>query len=393
MTVREETMRRLTPVIPRSASAALVLATAIVATAAAAVAAAESNIPRMPGGEPDLSGTYTINTLTPFGRHPKYGNDPYMSAEEARRIEEAMAARVAQQGVPGDPDRSPPPAGGYSSGRVTGGNALAILDMGTIVFAVDGRHRNSVLTDPPNGRMPAVTEAGRKRRPAFTTADRMGPPNPDGAWWLEADEVTGVRGRLIPATNGEHRIFDDPELIGLWERCIYSDPATIPTLRRGYGAYYRITQTATHVVILAELMHEARIVRLDSEHPPEEVLSYAGDSIGRWDGDTLVVDTTNFRRQGVARDASERRKNVGAHSGVLHEGLHIVERLTPQEDGSLFYKFSVDDPDYEATWGGSFPWLPTDERIYEYACHEGNYSMGMTMRGARQLEKEWAERR
>ena len=76
-----------------------------------------------------------------------------------------------------------------------------------------------------------------------------------------------------------------------------------------------------------------------------------------------------------------------------HEGLHIVERFTPQEDGGLFYEFSVDDPDYEATWGGSFPWLPTDERIYEYACHEGNYSMGMTMRGARQLEREWAEGR
>ena len=152
-------------------------------------------------------------------------------------------------------------------------------------------------------------------------------------------------------------------------------------------------QTATHVVILAELMHEARIVRLDSEHPPEEVLSYAGDSIGWWDGDTLVVDTTNFRRQGVAMAASERRRNSRSSSGVPHEGLHIVERFTPQEDGSLFYEFSVDDPDYAATWGGSSPWLRTDQRIYEYACHEGNYSLGMTMRGARQLEKEWSEGR
>ena len=372
-------------------------ATAVVSVAACAVAAAapaaESEIPRMPGGEPDLSGTYTVNTLTPFERHPRYGDDPYMTAEEARRIEQSMAARVAQQGVPGDPDRSPPPDGGYAGGRVTGANALSLLDMGTIVFTVDGRHRNSVLTDPPNGRMPPVTEAGGKRRPAFTIVDRMGPPNPDGAWWLRADEVAGIRGRAIPTTNGEHRIFDDPELIGLWERCIYSDRATIPTLRRGYGAYYGITQTTTHVVILAELMHEARIVRFGSEHPPKEVLSYAGESIGRWEGDTLVVDTTNFRRRGVARDANERRKNARSPSGVPHEGLHIVERFTPQEGGSLFYEFSVDDPDYEATWGGSFPWLHTNERIYEYACHEGNYSMGMTMRGARQLEKEWAERR
>ena len=358
-----------------------------------ALPAAQSDIPRMPGGEPDLSGTYTINTLTPFARHPNYGDDPYMSAEEARRIEDTMAARVAQQDVPSDPDRSPPPAGGYSNGRVTGSNALSLLDMGTIVFTVDGRHRNSVLTDPPNGRMPPVTEAGKQRRPAFTAADRMGPPNPDGAWWLEADEVAGVRGRPIPTTDGENRIFDDPELLGLWERCIYSDRATIPALRRGYGAYYGIVQTETHVVIRAELMHEARIVRLDSEHPQAEVLSYAGDSIGRWEGDTLVVDTRNFRRQGVPRGADERRKRALSPSGVPHEGLHIVERFTQQEDGGLFYEFSVDDPDYEATWGGSFPWLPTDERIYEYACHEGNYSMGMTMRGARQLEKEWAEGR
>ena len=383
-------MRRLIPETRWLTRAAVVLAASIVAAAAPA---AESDIPRMPGGEPDLSGTYTINTLTPFVRNPEYGNDPYMSTDDARRIEQAMAARVAQQGIPGDPDRPPPPAGGYAGGRVTGGNGLSLLDMGTIVFTVDGRYRNSVLTDPPNGRVPAVTEAGERRRPAFTTADRMGPPNPDGAWWMETDAVVGSRGRSIPTTDGKHRIFDDPELLGLWERCIYYDRATIPTLRRGYGAYYGITQTATHVVILAELMHEARIVRLDSKHPPEEVLSYAGDSIGWWEGDTLVVDTTNFRRQGVAKAATERRKNVGAHSGVSHEGLHIVERFTPQEDGSLFYEFSVDDPDYAATWGGSSPWLRTDQRIYEYACHEGNYSMGMTMRGARQLEKEWSDGR
>ena len=383
-------MRRLIPGTRWLTRAAVVLAASI---GAAAAPAAEGDIPRMPGGEPDLSGTYTINTLTPFVRNPEYGPDPYMSADDARRIEQAMAARVAQQNVPGDPDRPPPPAGGYAGGRVTGGNGLAVLDMGTIVFTVDGRHRNSVLTDPPNGRMPAVTEAGKRRRPAFTTADRMGPPNPGGAWWMEADEVVGSRGRGIPTTDGKHRIFDDPELLGLWERCIYYDRATIPTLRRGYGAYYGITQTATQVVILAELMHEARIVRFDSEHPPEEVLSYAGDSIGWWEGDTLVVDTTNFRRQGVAMAASEQRKNTRSSSGVPHEGLHIVERFTPQEDGSLFYEFSVDDPDYAATWGGSSPWLRTHQRIYEYACHEGNYSMGMTMRGARQLEKEWSEGR
>ena len=383
-------MRRLIPRTRWPARAAVVLAASIVAAAALA---AESDTPRMPRGEPDLSGTYTINTLTPFERNPKYGDDPYMSTDDARRIEQAMAARVAQQHVPGDPDRPPPPAGGYAGGRVTGGNGLSLLDMGTIVFTVAGKHRNSVLTDPSNGRMPAVTEAGKKRRPAFTTADRMGPPNPDGAWWMEADEVVGSRGRVIPTTDGKHRIFDDPELLGLWERCIYYDRATIPTLRRGYGAYYGIIQTATHVVILAELMHEARIVRLDSEHRPEEVLSYAGDSIGWWEGDTLVVDTTNFRRQGVAMAANERRKNSRSYSGVPHEGLQIVERFTPQEDGSLFYEFSVDDPDYAATWGGSSPWLRTDQRIYEYACHEGNYSLGMTMRGARQLEKEWSEGR
>ena len=351
-----------------------------IAASTTTVVAAEGAIPRMPSGEPDLTGTYTINTLTPIGRHPKYGNNPFMDEADARKIEGAMAARLAAEGTPGDPNRSAPPVGGYGGGRVTGGNGFALLDMGAIAFQVDGKYRNSVLTDPPNGRMPAVSEEGKKRRPAFTTGDRMGPPNPEGAWWMGVDEVAGVRGRMIPTNDGRHRIFDHPEILGLWERCIYYDRGTVPALRRGYGAYYGITQTETHVVILAELLHWARVIRLDAkgrsvEHRPSELASFSGDAIGWFEGDTLVVDSTNFLR----------------YANVPHHGLHIVERFTPQADGSLSWEFSVYDPDYEATWGGSSPWLRTDQRIYEYACHEGNYSMGMTMRGARLLEKEWYE--
>ena len=357
-----------------SVRAATALALSVVAASAAT---AQESIPRMPSGEPDLTGTYTINTLTPIARHPRYGDDPFMDAADAKKIEDAMAARVAAQGEPGDPNRDAPPVGGYSSGSVTGSNGFALLDRGTIIFQVDGKYRNSGLTDPPNGRMPAVTEEGKKRRPAFTTGDRMGPPNPDSAWWLSGDTVVGAGGRLIPTNDGTHHIFDHPEILGLWERCIYYDKGTVPALRRGYGAYYRITQTETHVVILAELLHWARVIRLPTEghpveHRPAELASFSGDPIGWFEGDTLVVDSTNFLR----------------YANVPHEGLHIVERFTPLADGSLFWEFSVDDPDYDANWGGSRPWLRTDQRVYEYACHEGNYSMGMTMRGARLLEKE-----
>ena len=126
---------------------------------------------------------------------------------------------------------------------------------------------------------------------------------------------------------------------------------------------------------MIEWMHWARIVRLDAEHLPPEYCSYAGDSVGSWDGDTLVIDTTN----------------ILGDWGFHREGLHIVERLRFQDGNNLFYEYTVNDPEHTAPYSGSLPWPRTDSQLYEFACREGNYAMGNTLRGARYLEQEYYE--
>ena len=120
--------------------------------------------------------------------------------------------------------------------------------------------------------------------------------------------------------------------------------------------------------------HDARVIRLNSEHLPAENRSWLGDSIGRWEGDTLVVDTTNFRDQPALFMASR--------------DLHVIERFTRIDDSTLRYSFTVNDPNWSEPWSGEYPWPATDEKVYEYACHEGNYALGGILRGARLLEKE-----
>ena len=148
--------------------------------------------------------------------------------------------------------------------------------------------------------------------------------------------------------------------------------ASLPPQPVLYNNLKTITQTDTHVVILVEWMHWARVIRLDSKHLPPEIRSLGGDSIGHWEGDTLVVDTTNFlERPNVPRD-----------------GLHVVERFSRVDHDTLRYQFTVEDPEYTKPWSGEFPWEQTTDRLYEYACHEGNYAMGNILRGARLMEKE-----
>jgi len=133
-------------------------------------------------------------------------------------------------------------------------------------------------------------------------------------------------------------------------------------------------------MILVEMVHDARIVRMNAEHAPDHVRRWLGDSVGHWDGDTLVVDTTNFREE------------TGLYGG--DENLHLVERFTKLEDGNLLYDFTVDDPTaWTGPWSGRYVWKQTDKPVYEYACHEGNYSMGNILRGARRLEREELARR
>ena len=187
--------------------------------------------------------------------------------------------------------------------------------------------------------------------------------NDGTAWWLEVDG----RGP-----------YDGPEMLGIAERCILGFTGAVPTFPSLYNNYKSIVQTEDYVMILIEMVHDARIVRMNSEHPGPGVKRWLGDSIGWWEDDTLVVDTTNFHPEASIRGGSE--------------NLHVVERFTMLADGNLLYRFTVeDDTVWTAPWTGEYIWRASDDRVYEYACHEGNYAMGNVLRGARLLEKEAQE--
>ena len=142
-----------------------------------------------------------------------------------------------------------------------------------------------------------------------------------------------------------------------------------------YNNFKRIVQTEDYVMILIEMVHDARIVRMNAKHPPQNDKRWLGDSIGWWEGDTLVVETTNFHPMAAMRGGSENMK--------------VVERFSREEDGNLLYRFTVeDDTVWTAPFTGEYLWRPSEDRVYEYACHEGNYAMGGILRGARLLEQE-----
>jgi len=161
------------------------------------------------------------------------------------------------------------------------------------------------------------------------------------------------------------------------DRCLlgFGSTAGPPMLSTLYNNHKRIVQTPDHVMILTEMVHDARIVRIGGEHAPDDMRRWIGDSIGWWEGDTLVVDTTNFNDTPSMRMATR--------------DLHVVERFTRIDENTLLYNFTVEDPNtWEAPWTGEYVWPQTDEPVYEYACHEGNYSMYNILGGARRLERE-----
>lgn len=326
--------------------------------------------PRTANGQPDLSGTYDVSTLTPLQRPQEFGDNLLLTPERASEIVAANRARVAARDANRGPVTEAPPEGGAppvgigeefretgGAGSVGGYNNFWV-DNGDSVFTVDGQFRTSIIVEPVNGRMPKPTAAALK---AFQERSKLRRPNDGTAWWVNV-EGPGP--------------YDGPESLGISERCIVGFTGATPTFPSLYNNYKRIVQSPTHVMILIEMVHDARVVRLDSEHRPAHIRSHMGDSIGWWEGDTLVIDTTNFLpRSGQARGGSE--------------NLHVVERFSRQSDGNLLYKFTVSDPSiWTEDWSGEYVWRATGEKVYEYACHEGNYSMGGILRGARLLESE-----
>ena len=345
-------------------AAAVALACAC-ASIAPVLAQAPRVVPRTPDGHPDLQGTYDLGTLTPMERP---ANSPLVLTDEQAA---AMEKRVAQQNekgyAPVAADRAAPPKGGDGTpgpyGNVGGYNNFW-LDPGSSYTIVDGRKRASLLIDPPDGRVPPMKPEARERngrRAVLFTSDSRANEDDPG---FEGPDA-----------------YNDPEQRPLGERCLVgfsstSGPPVLPTYF--YNNLHQIVQTPTQVVILTEMVHDARIIRMNDTHVPPSIRKWLGDSIGRWEGDTLVVDTTNFTDKTRFRGSSDQ--------------LHIVERFTRVDANALRYQFTIDDPTtWERPWTGEYTWPITKERVFEYACHEGNYAMTNILKGARLKEKTEAD--
>ncbi len=280
--------------------------------------------PRTPDGQPDLQGTWDYRTLTPLERPKEFAGREFLTDAEIADLERQAAEREDGR-PPGDartlPSVHPP----------------WWLDYGTKVV---GTHRSSLIIDPTDGRIPPLTAEAQKRN-----ADRRG----------------ATRGRG-PA--------DGPEDRSVWERCITRG---LPEgmLPAGYNNNIQILQTPGYAVIVMEMIHDARIIPLDGHpHAPQTLRSWMGDSRGRWDGNTLVVDTTNFSDK------------VSFHGSGA--GLHLVERFTRVDANRIDYRFTVDDPGtWLRPWTVDVPLVTNDGEMYEYACHEGNYGLLNILRNAR----------
>jgi hypothetical protein len=315
---------------------------------------AQQAIPRTPDGRPDLQGIWDYATITPLER-PATVTDLAMSEAAATALEKGVADRIERLARPSDPNRGAPPAGGLVSARTgetgVGGYNNFYIDSGDVVAKIDGVYRTSLIVDPADGRVPALTPEARKRS-MTRAAERKG------------------------------REFDHPEFRPVGERCVISFGSTSPLLPNYfYNNHVQIVQTSDHVVILTEMVHDARMVRLNAEHLPTHVRPWLGDSIGRWEGDTLVVDTTNFPAHHLFR-------------GQSAEHLHVIERFRRVDASTIVLRFTIDDPTtYTRPWTGEVPLRASSEAIYEYACHEGNYALENILRGERSRDQRDAAKR
>ena len=319
--------------------------------------------PRLPDGHPDLQGMYDLATLTPLERPA--GANAILTDEEAARLEKNNAARNERESKPLPVDRTAPPRGGDGSrgafGNVGGYNNFW-LDAGTTYTIVNGEKRTSIVVDPPDGRVPPLTAEARQR-----ALSRVIRPT--------SDAVESRDPGLEPAGS-----YDDPERRPLGERCLLgfgstSGPPALPDYF--YNNLHQIVQTPDTVVILTEMVHDARIVRMNAQHLPQNIRKWMGDSIGHWEGDTLVVETTNFTDKTRFRSSGE--------------NLKVTERFTRVSPNALLYRFTIEDPStWTRPWTGEFTWPATDEHMYEYACHEANYALENILRGARRREADEA---
>ena len=327
---------------------------------------------RTTDGHPDLQGMYDVATMTPVER-PAGLDSLILSKEQAAVMEKYEYERQVKNDAPIAGDRAAPPVGGENTtpksyleflekagGGVVGGYNNFWLAGGMTLITIDGQKRSSIVVDPPNGRIPPMKPEARKRNAAFLA----GAARPDAA---EGDATAGAPGA-----------FDGPEVRPLAERCLLgflstSGPPALPNYF--YNNLKQIVQARDTVMILSEMVHDARVIRIGGQHLPASVRRWNGDSIGHWEGDTLVVDTTNFTAKTQFQGSSDQ--------------LHVIERFTRTGPRTLLYRFTIEDPTtWDRSWTGEYPWVATDEKLYEYACHEGNYALANMLSGARAKEAE-----
>ncbi len=300
-------------------------------------AEAEWKTPKTLHGDPDLQGLWTNATITALER-PAWTDKLVLTEAEARRWESMNAAMM--ESIDEVPEE------GLEAGADVGGYNTFWMDPGTRALRVEGEVRSSILTYPEDGRLPFRV---------------------------------GARAKLGEFLFRVQGAFDGPEQRPLGERCIVGfgstgGPPMLPVL---YNNNYQIVQSQGHVMILVEMNHDARIIRLDGEHLPDNVRPWLGDSVGRWEGDTLVVETRNFHPGQSFRAAIK-------HQLFMTKDAVVVERFRRISEGEIVYSFEVSDPGaFTSDWAGELTLRKTQGPIYEYACHEANYAMRGILAGAR----------
>jgi hypothetical protein len=279
-------------------------------------------VPRTPDGQPDLQGVWTTSTVTPLERPAEFAGKEFLTEKEAAEYaNRVVAERNSDQGF------------NYNE---------FWRDRGTKVIA---SRRSSLIVDPPDGKIPPLTPQAQKRQAdAREYADRH------------------------PA--------DGPESRSVQERCLGRG---LPIIPMNYNNNYQIVQAPGYVVIVHEMNHDPRIVPLDGRpHIPKNIRNWMGDRRGHWEGDTLVIESTNFYDKANLRGASG--------------GLQLVERFTRVDADTINYEFTVNDPaTYTRPWSAQMPMTRSEGLMYEYACHEGNRAMSLILSGARAEEKKAAE--
>ena len=321
-------------VTSRAAVAVLVLGVSLGAVSASA----QTDAPQTSWGRPDLQGVWDFRTITPLERPERLGDQEFLTEEEAANLDQAAVDRNTRLwGQDAERTESGGNVDSRGRGEAPGSYNQFWIDSGT--RTIDTR-RTSLIIDPPNGRMPGLTSAGQ--RGADERRDRRANPVTD-SW---ADFSAGVR-------------------------CILGFNAGPPFTPSAYNNNMQLFQTEDHVAIMTEMVNTSRVIPLDGRPGLDAgVRQWSGDSRGHWEGDTLVIETRNF---------AAKRKWRGTT-----EGMRLVERLTRVDAETLLYEFTVDDPAiWTSPWTASVPLRLNPEPVFEYACHEGNYSMPVMLGGAR----------